>query len=147
MNHHSLKPLLIAGGLSLAILSPAFAGDAGDMFKKMDANNDGKVTESEHTQFAETMFRQSDTDRDGKVSAAECEAAQATHEKGMKADKAATAAHLRVVDTDRDDHISRTESATHASNEFSKADKNRDGHLSKDEVADAHAAMKKKMKG
>ena len=83
-------------------------------------------------------------DRNGKVSAAECEAAQATHDK--KIDKKATAAHLRIVDTDSDGQISNAENAAYAKSAFVRADKNSDGSLNEDEVEDAHKAMKKEMK-
>jgi Ca2+-binding EF-hand superfamily protein len=146
MKNHSLKMLVAVGGLSLAAISPLFAGDAEDMFKRMDTNADGKVTAAEHAQFAETMFKQSDADRDGKVSEAECDAAQAAHDKKMKVDKKATAAHMRLVDTDRDGQISQSENTTYARSEFVRADKNSDGTLNEDEVEDAHKAMKKELK-
>src|SRR5690349_16308162 len=103
MKNHTLKSLLLVGGLSVAASTAVFASEAEDMFKRMDLNGDKKVSPSEHAQFAETSFQQSDVDRDGKVSAAECEAAQAVHDK--KPDKKATAAHLRIVDTDGDGQI------------------------------------------
>lgn len=146
MKNQSFKSLVIVSGLALAAVTPAFAGDAEDTFKRMDTNADGKVTAAEHTQFAETMFKQSDADRDGKVSAAECEASQASYDKKMKIDKKATAAHMRQVDTDGDGQISATENATFVKSSFARADKNGDGTLSEDEVEAAHKAMKKELK-
>lgn len=144
MKNHSLKTLVIAGGLSLIAASPVFASKAEDMFKKMDANADGKVTAAEHAQFSDTMFKQSDVDRDGKVSAAECEAAQATYD--QKVDKQAVTSHLRQVDTDADGQISASENTAFEKSAFMRADKNADGSLSEDEVEAAHKEMKKDTK-
>lgn len=144
MKNHSLKSLVVVGGLSLAAVIPAFASDAEDMFKRMDTNGDQKVTSLEHAQFAETMFTQSDADRDGKVSAAECESAQAKHD--QKVDKEATVTHMRLVDTDNDGQISQAENTANAKNMFTRADKNSDGVLSEDEVEDGHDEMKKELK-
>lgn len=144
MKNNTLKSLLVIGGLSLAASTSVFASEAEDMFKRMDTNGDKKVTAAEHAQFAETMFQQGDVDRDGKVSAAECEAAQAVYDK--KVDKKATAAHLRIVDTDSDGQISAAENAAYAKSSFARADKNNDGALSEDEVEDAYRAMKKEIK-
>lgn len=144
MKTHYFKSLLLVSGLTLAAGSTAIAGEAQDMFKRMDVNGDKRVTSSEHTQFAETMFKQSDADRDGKVSAAECESAQTCD--NHKIDKKATAAHMRLVDTDGDGQISQTENSTFEKNAFTRADKNTDGMLSEDEVEDAYKAMKKELK-
>jgi Ca2+-binding EF-hand superfamily protein len=146
MKNQSLKSLIVIGGLSMAAISTAFASDAEDMFKRMDVNGDKKVTSAEHAQFAETMFKQSDSDGSGKVSAAECEAAQAAHDKNMKIDKKATAAHLRLVDTDGDGQISASENSAFEKTSFARADKNNDGVLSEDEFEAAYKAMKKDLK-
>jgi Ca2+-binding EF-hand superfamily protein len=146
MKNHSIKSIVIVGGLSLAAAATAFAGEAEDMFKRMDANGDKKVTVAEHAQFAETSFQQSDADHDGKVSAAECEAAQASYDKKAKIDKKGTEAHLRQVDTDGDGQISQTENAAFAQSAFARADKNGDGALTEGEFEAAHKAMKKEMK-
>ncbi len=142
MKNHSLKFLV---GLSLAAISPAIASEPEDMFKRMDTNGDKKVTSTEHAQFAETTFRQSDADSDGQVSAAECESAQAKHDK--KIDKQATATHMRLVDTDGNGQISQMEHTAHAKSAFTRADKNNDGVLTEDEVEVFHKTMKKEMKG
>jgi Ca2+-binding EF-hand superfamily protein len=146
MKNHSIKSIIIVGGLSLAAASTVFASDAEDMFKRMDLNGDKKVTSTEHAQFAETSFQQSDSDRDGKVSAAECEAAQATYDKKAKIDKKSTEAHLRQVDTDGDGQINQTENASFSQSAFARADKNGDGALTEGEFEAAHKAMKKEMK-
>lgn len=144
MKNHSFKSLLLVGSLSLAAISPAFASESEDMFKHMDVNGDKKVTPLEHAQFAETMFKQSDANHDGQVSAAECESARTGHD--QKIDKQSTVKHMSLVDTDGDGQISAKESAAHAKNSFTRADKNNDGILNEDEVEDACEAMKKEMK-
>jgi Ca2+-binding EF-hand superfamily protein len=145
MKNHSLKSIaLLAGSLSLAAVTPAFASDAEDMFHRMDLNGDKKVTTTENLQFAETMFKQSDADRDGKISAAECESASAKHDK--KVDKQATVTHMRLVDTDGDGQINGTENTAFAKNTFTRADRNSDGVLTEGEFEEAHQAMKKERK-
>ena len=112
--------------------------------KRVDTNHDGKVTSAEHAAFAETMFNETDADHDGSVSAAECDSEQAKH--GDKVDRAASAAHLRVVDTDGSGQISASENAAYAASNFARADKNGDGSLSEKEVEAFHKIMKKEMK-
>jgi Ca2+-binding EF-hand superfamily protein len=146
MKNHSIKSIVIGSGLALAAASTAFAGDAEDMYKRMDLNSDKKVTAAEHSQFAELSFQQSDADHDGKVSLAECEAASASYDKKAKIDKKGTEAHLRQVDTDGDGQISQTESSAFAQSAFARADKNGDGALTEGEFEAAHKAMKKEMK-
>lgn len=144
MKNQSHKCLLVIGGLSLALVLPAVASEAEDMFHRMDSNGDKKVTTIEHAQFAENQFKQADADFDGKVSAAECESA-ATRDK-KKVDKKATVTHMRLVDTDGDGQISATENATYAKNAFTRADKNSDGVLVEDEFEKAFHAMKEELK-
>jgi len=149
MNTHSLKSALLVSGLVLAAGSPLIGSEAEDMFKRMDADGNGQVTAVEHAQFAENKFKQSDTNYDGQVSAAECTAAEVAYHKKNKMDEKvekATAAHIRLVDTDGNGQISSSENATFARNAFAKADKNGDQLLSEDEVEDAHKEMKKEAK-
>jgi hypothetical protein len=138
MKNNIRKSLLVAGSLALAAFSPAFANDALDVFKRMDANGDGRVTATEHDQFVYTKFRASDTDRDGKVSVAECIAAQESQD-GMKVDQQATAARVNLLDTNGDGLISQAENDAYAKDEFHRADQNGDGVLSPAEVEAAHA--------
>ncbi|HEY8994687.1 MAG TPA: hypothetical protein VIM71_08505 [Lacunisphaera sp.] len=146
MKNQYLKSIIVLSGLLIVAGSTAFAGEAEDMFKRMDLNGDKKVTPAEHAQFAELSFQQSDADHDGKVSAAECEAAQVTHDKKMKVDKKATEVHLRQVDTDSDGQISAKENSAYEKTSFARADKNNDGLLTEDEFESAYKAMKKEMK-
>jgi Ca2+-binding EF-hand superfamily protein len=146
MNTHPTKSVLVISGLLLAAAAPLVGSEAEDMFKRMDADGNGQVTAVEHAQFAENKFKQSDTNYDGQVSAAECNAAEAAYHKKNKVDEKATAAHIRLVDTDGNGQISTSENATFARNAFAKADKNGDQLLSEDEVEDAHKEMKKDAK-
>ena len=145
MKNHSLKSLLVVGGLSLAVVTPVFASDAEDMFRRMDLNGDKKVTTTEHAQFAEMKFKQADADRDGRLSAAECESDHTVDNK--KVDKQATVTHMRLVDTDGDGLINSSENTAFAKNAFTRGDKNSDGVLTEDEFEAAYKAMKKELKG
>jgi Ca2+-binding EF-hand superfamily protein len=146
MNTHPIKTALALSGLMLAASAPVFGSEAEDMFKRMDADGNGKVTAVEHAQFAENKFKQSDTNYDGQVSAAECNAAEAAYHKKDRFDEKATAAHIRLVDTDGNGQISSSENSMFARNAFAKADKNGDQVLSEDEVEKAHKEMKKEAK-
>lgn len=142
-----LQSLLITGGLSLALLSPVFAGDHDkDDFKSIDTNSDGRVTASEHSAFSATMFTQSDSNGDGKVSAAEWDAAAKAARPDVKMDPQETAAHLKIMDKDGDGHVSRTESEAFATAAFAKADKDADGSLTEKEFKAAKKDMKKEKK-
>jgi Ca2+-binding EF-hand superfamily protein len=142
MKNHSLSSLLIVGSLALAAVAPAFANDALDIFKRMDANNDGRITATEHSQFAHTAFQASDADRDGRVSLAECIAVQDTSN-GVKLDRQATEAQMGLLDTDGDGHLSQAENNAYAKDEFQRADQNGDGALSLAEVQAAHNTAKR----
>jgi Ca2+-binding EF-hand superfamily protein len=144
MKTHTLKSLVVIGGLALVANSPVFGSDAEDMFKRMDTNGDKKVTSTEHTVFAETHFKQSDADRDGYISAAECDSAQAAAHK--KVDQKATVTHMRLVDTDGDGRISPAENSAYAKNNFTRADRNSDGVLKEDEFEKFHHEMKEELK-
>jgi len=143
MKKHSLLTLVL-GCFSLAAFTSAGASEAEDKFKQMDANGDGRVTAAEYERFHEMKFQRSDLDRDGKLSAAECESAEAMD--GRKVDKQAVATHLRIVDTDADGQISKSEADTYARSTFARADRNGDGALSEGEFEDAYSAMKKESK-
>jgi Ca2+-binding EF-hand superfamily protein len=139
---------LTAAVCTLALLaSPAaFAGqhdDAEKMFKKMDADGDGKVTRTEHAAGAKEMFTKCDANKDGLVTAAEMDAAMDA--KSDKSDKhhKGSAEKIKMMDTNGDGQLSLVEHDAGTDKMFAKMDTNSDGTLSKEECADGHKEMKK----
>jgi len=131
-------------GLTLIALPVAFAGhDADAMFKKMDANGDGKVSRAEHAAYAKQMFTECDANNDGIVTAAEMEKASlARGEKSGKHDKSA-AEKIQVIDQNGDGQLTTAEHEAGSEKMFTQMDKDGDGYLSKEECEEGHKAMKK----
>lgn len=70
---------------SVALARPPHAGHGGGHFKKLDADNDGKVTLAEVKSAAKERFAKLDTNKDGVIDAAEHEAKALEHFKRMDA--------------------------------------------------------------
>jgi Ca2+-binding EF-hand superfamily protein len=112
-------------------------------FAMMDADKDGKISMAEHEAGAKSMFTLMDANKDGVVTADEMTAANMHGAPASKSDMSAQD-KIKVVDTDGDGKLTAAEHATASSSMFTRADTNRDGFLSRQEVAAAHAAMMKK---
>jgi Ca2+-binding EF-hand superfamily protein len=128
------------------LMSASLAVAAPDKeFAMMDANKDGKLSAAEHAAGAQSMFEQMDANRDGKVTAAEMTAAHhaVTGKHAGKSDMSA-ADKIKVVDSDGDGILTADEHAKASDSMFAKMDSNKDGFLSKKELAAGHAAMLKK---
>lgn len=70
-----MRSLIHTSPFALLLLAgSAFAGDAGDKFRSMDTDGDGRVTATEHANAAQAMFTEADTNRDGSLSMQEVEA-------------------------------------------------------------------------
>lgn len=115
----------------------AFAGpndqSAKGKMATIDANGDGKISREESAHFPRLAkhFDQIDTNKDGSLSKEEL----------MAMRKRASAAKFGMLDSDGDGRISRTEAdakAPRLSKHFDQIDANKDGFLSKDELAAAH---------
>lgn len=79
----SLISLSMFAGLAFAGVAFANPNEGDDKFRKMDADNDGRVTAAEHAAAAQDMFAMMDANRDGAVTMEEMKA-----HKGMKKDRA-----------------------------------------------------------
>jgi len=123
------------------------------MFKMMDANGDGKISEQEHADAAKKMFTGMDTNGDGKVTAAEMDAFH-EHLLGKKMHVDATkdahkgersemtsADKIKVVDTDHDGVLTAAEHAAGSKSMFEKMDTDHDGFLTKAELQAGHAKL------
>lgn len=82
----SLIPLSMFAGLAFAGAALANPGDYGDKFRKMDANNDGRITAAEHAAAAQEMFRKLDANGDGAVTMEEMKRSDDMHKDGMRKD-------------------------------------------------------------
>jgi Ca2+-binding EF-hand superfamily protein len=148
----SLKKLVLG---SIAVAAAAFLASyamAGNWtagtdkeFAMMDTDKDGKVSAAEHAAGAKAMFEKMDTNKDGKVTAAEMTAAHpaVTGHAAKKSDMSA-ADKIKAIDSDGDGVITADEHAKASEAMFAKMDTDKDGYLSKKEMAAGHASMMKK---
>ncbi len=115
--------------------------DREEIFKRMDRNGDGKITEDELPQqeFLQRMVKAADTNRDGVVTKEEylsfrpmpgTPARPSTAETPGGADSAL----LRALDTDGDGVLS-AEEISGAGSALKKLDRNGDGKITRDELA------------
>jgi hypothetical protein len=132
--------LLVAIAAALP-LSAAFAAEGADAkFRKMDADSNGQVSQSESRAAGDEMFTELDSDRDGNVTSAEIDAWKASkgkdHDDGMSA-----ADMIEKVDTDGDSRISRQEHTAAGEKMFTESDANGDGNI---DMAEFEAAKDRK---
>ena len=111
----------------------------------MDVDRNGKVSRDEHHEGTRKMFETIDADRNGRVTASEMDAAQekVTGSTATKADLPASA-KIRAIDADGDGVLTADEHAAGGRTMFERMDKNRDGFLSRAEMAAGHAKMLRK---
>jgi Ca2+-binding EF-hand superfamily protein len=141
--------LLAAGGLALAALPSALAGDTGDKFKQMDTDGDGRVTRTEHAAGVQAKFIKLDTNNDGIVSAAEL---TADHDQKApnklkfweKDNKAQTSVTEKISTFDRnaDGQITRAEYESSSDASFTALDADADGVLTQKELEAGQKALK-----
>lgn len=143
-----MKLTTIAALIGLSLPAAAFAhgdkaGHEAAMFKKMDANGDGKISADEHAAGAKAMFEAMDTNHDGKVTAEEMTAAH--EKKGAKAGKPgmSSAEKIKVIDTDGDGVLTAEEHAAGSRTMFTKMDADGDGMLTAQEMAEGHERLMK----
>jgi len=142
---------LYAIGGTLAVLSIAIAhGEdraaakaAEAQFKALDADADDRLSPAEHAAGAKKMFDAMDADKDDKVTAAEMDAAQKKISRKKKAGdkKLSSKEKIKVVDTDGDGILTATEHESGSLAMFDRMDGDRDGFLSREELAAGHAKM------
>jgi Ca2+-binding EF-hand superfamily protein len=148
----SIKKLVLGGiafsaGALLASQAMARtpAGATDKEFAMMDANKDGKISAAEHAAGARAMFEKMDADKDGKVTAVEMAAAhKAVTGRAAKKSDMSAADKIKVVDSNGDGILTADEHAKASESMFAKMDTDKDGFLSKQEMAAGHAAMMKK---
>lgn len=136
-------------------------------FARLDTNKDGFVTRAESDAVrstirervekrvehrGEAMFERMDANKDGSISRAEFDAAhQSMAGKHGGPGKRIHMMHgamsgrmFEMADSDKDGRVSLAEATNAAAAHFDKADSNRDGTLTGDEMRAAHKAMRGK---
>ena len=113
--------------------------------KTMDTNGDGRISPEEHAAGVARMFESMDADKDAKVTAAEMESAHTRLTGGKPAAGEKSAAEkIKVIDTDGDGTLSRGEHTSGAKAMFDRQDTNKDGFLSREELAAGRAIKMRK---
>jgi Ca2+-binding EF-hand superfamily protein len=139
------KTLVIGCLLGLCGGSVAFAhhgAGLGGRFGHLDSDGDGKVTLAEMQKVANDFFGKLDANHDGRVTKEE---ATAFHDQmrdkhsGQRGEWMAT--HLAEKDADKDGRLSAAEVPRMPAERFARIDTNKDGFLSKDELAAKATAM------
>jgi Ca2+-binding EF-hand superfamily protein len=133
-----MKTLLISAAAMVLTAGAAHAQQqhAGRGFEAMDADKDGRVSAAEFQKVRGErlagMFARVDTDKDGRVTAAEAEAA---------AQGGRGARMLKMLDADGDAVVTQAEVEAGSTAMFARADANKDGAITQDELAAMRRAM------
>ena len=129
--------LLLAIAASAVLAAPAvLAHKNATEFQRMDSNNDGVVSSSEHEVYARKMFDVIDTNHDDKVTADELTASEgkvSRHASGPT--EYSAAARIRRRDVNGDGIISQGEQADGARQKFISLDADSNGQLTEQEFA------------
>lgn len=153
MKYHRMS-LLVACALGLAA-APTWAGDKSkdDKFKQMDADGDGRVSQSEHATGARQMFTKMDADGNGTVTAAEMDGMQgdkhhrsaSNNEADPRNDAQRTEHREKMAKCDQngDGQLTAAEHEAGAASMFTEMDANGDGFVSKEEMAAGHKKHKR----
>lgn len=145
MTHYLVLIAAAAGAVTatLAVAAPTTGLD--QEFAMMDTNKDGKISADEHRAGAMAMFEKMDANKNGTVTADEMAAAHktVTGKVAQKMDMSAPD-KIKAVDGDGDGRLTAAEHASASDVMFAKMDTNKDGFLTRQEMAAGHAAMMKK---
>ncbi len=122
-----------------AITTPSLLAE----FKRIDTNEDGRVSSSEHEVYARKLFDEMDVDVDYKLSMAEITAAGPKFFRHVSAGVGgilggialSTAEIIERLDANHDGSISRDEHANAARAKYQAMDTNNNGELSVEEFA------------
>jgi Ca2+-binding EF-hand superfamily protein len=128
--------LTLAASLGLLVGGTALADDAANKapspssFQRMDSDGNGQVTQQEFIDTRAARFGKLDLDSDGKVTGEEFDKATDQHTSGANQGQTM----VRVFDMNGDGGASIEEFKAVAAAAFAKADANKDGMLTEDEM-------------
>jgi len=132
---HPNRQLLALAAL-LALVLPGAASAKVRDFGQADGNNDGRISSSEHEEYAAAFFRRVDSNGDGNITAAEVDAAAGIiHGAQPNAAQLGAAYRIRRHDTNGDGQISKTEFMAAAVARFRAMDADSNGQLTPQEFA------------
>ncbi|MCB1193822.1 MAG: EF-hand domain-containing protein [Leptospiraceae bacterium] len=124
------------------VLGAKDRGEKGQRFKKMDVNNDGKVSLEEWTNHKQTKFKKIDTNGDGTLSKEEVQAhhknKKMRHHRKGKGDGKDPNKCFQEMDKNKDNKITSDEWLNHKKAKFKKIDTNGDNFLTKEEMKAHH---------
>ena len=130
---HPIRPLLV---LAITVLGCVTASAQVRDFGAADGNNDGRISSSEHEDYADAFFNRIDRDQNGNITSAEIDAAAGIIAGQAPGQAQVNAAYkIRQHDTNGDGQISKTEFAAAAVARFRWMDVNSNGELSPQEFA------------
>jgi len=112
------------------VAPPTQVNGTSSLFKKFDANNDGKVTLNEFMMWREVQFNNFDADKDGSLSRLEVSAGKSKFARLL-------GQNFDLIDTNQDQKLSRDEYREASRRRFLMMDANRDGNLTQKELAAA----------
>jgi Ca2+-binding EF-hand superfamily protein len=128
---------LAAGGLMLAFAASAHE----DKMQTMDTNKDGMISATEHADGARQMFAKMDADADGRVTVAEMDTAHAATGEKPHTPAMSSADKIRAIDANGDGAITAAEHEAGSRSMFGKMDANRDGNLTSAELEAGHQKL------
>jgi Ca2+-binding EF-hand superfamily protein len=120
--------------------TPTGAGRA--LFQQADVNNDGRLSRVEFDAAREGRFARADADRDGRLTMSEL---RALRPDGAPAPQRRPSREqiqkLRAIDRNNDRAVDLNEFRALNGERFAAADRNRDGFITRDEIAELARAM------
>jgi len=140
-----MKPILLLP--ALAVLLTAGAAQAGQdparaLFAEADVNNDGRLSRLEFDAARETLFSRVDADHDGRLTLQELRALRPENApRPQRRPGREQLARLRAIDANNDRAVDLREFRALGDRQFSNADTNRDGFISRDEIANLVRAL------
>jgi hypothetical protein len=148
MNSLKSSSLLFACSLALCA-TPAFAIEAEKKLDRLDRNDDGRISRSEHADRAERIFAKMDADGNNVVTLAELKEwkdddhddkddvkRKNRHKRAFASDQSPTD-KFRALDQNGDGRLTAAEHADACKKRFEKIDKNNDGTLTESELEEA----------